>query len=164
MTVEGSKDRADDQQYDQGNKVKRDDDRAFLHIGLPTFRTANTGIALVPGSDDLGARQRKEAGAGDSNDFGENLGRRQAIEDAHYPAIDVIHATYDPRRSRIHIRDQLTFHACDLILEHQLALFEALQLQLIGMDFHSVALDDFIEITMLDPQHTQQLKNTEQLA
>src|ERR1700758_4471116 len=69
-----------------------------------------------------------------------------------------------PLRSRIHIRDQLTFHARDLILEHQLALFEALQLQLIGMDIHREALDDFIEITMLDAQRAQLLDVAEQLA
>src|SRR4051794_13033397 len=99
MTAEGSQDRTDDQQYDEGNQVRRDDDRAFLYIRLPTLRAANTGVAFVPGPDELRARQRNEPGAGDRNDFGENLGRRQAIEDAHYAAIDVIHVV-DPRPSR----------------------------------------------------------------
>src|SRR6185437_9294974 len=36
--------------------------------------------------------------------------------------------------SSIEVRDQFTFHSCDLIFQHELALLQAFQLQLIGMD------------------------------
>src|SRR5262249_20737650 len=58
----------------------------------------------------------------------------------------------------------LAFHPRDLVLEHELALLEALELQLIGVDVHGEPLDDLIEVTMLYAQLPQLLDVAKQLA
>src|SRR5437660_551265 len=66
--------------------------------------------------------------------------------------------------SGIEIRDQLALQARDLVLEHELALLQALQLQLIDVQIERQARDDLVEITMLDAQLTQFFHVAEQLA
>jgi len=67
-------------------------------------------------------------------------------------------------RSRIEIRDELTFHPRDLILQHEFALLESLQLQLIGMDIERQACDHLIQVPMLNTERPQLFYVAEQLA
>src|SRR5256884_6929482 len=67
-------------------------------------------------------------------------------------------------RSGIEIRDQLTLESRDLILEHELALLQALQLQLVDVQIERQPRDDLVEITMLDAQLPQLFHVPEQLA
>src|ERR1700674_5189491 len=86
------------------------------------------------------------------------------------PALALMSAAAGPRLRRcgsssgVEIRDQLALQACDLILEHELALLQALQLQLIHVQIKRQAGDDLIEITMFDAQLTQFLHVAEQFA
>src|ERR1700720_1597884 len=87
------------------------------------------------------------------------------------PALAAMSATAGPRLRRcrrypsgVEIRDQLALQARDLILEHELALLQALHLQLIHVQIERQTGDDLIEITMFDAQLTQLLHVAEQLA
>ena len=86
--------RPHDQQHDQCNEVGRDDHGALLYVSLPPFRPPGRGVPLVPGFDDAGACERNQAGAGDRDDLGEDLRRREAHENAHDAAVGVIHVVH----------------------------------------------------------------------
>src|SRR3569833_3060465 len=62
----------------------------------------------------------------------------------------------------IEVRDQLAFHPGDLILQHELALLEALQLQLVGMDVERQAGDHLVQVPMINAQRPQLLYVAEQ--
>ena len=64
----------------------------------------------------------------------------------------------------VQIRDQLAFEPRDLVLEDQLALLEALQLQLIGLEVERQARDDLVEVAMRDAQLAQLFNVLEKLA
>src|SRR5258708_23759657 len=68
-----------------------------------------------------------------------------------------------PLASSVQVWDQLTFEPRDLVLEQQLALLEAFELQLVHMNVERQARDHLIEITMLDTQLPQLLEVAEQL-
>src|SRR5690606_30572717 len=58
-------------------------------------------------------------------------------------------------RSRVEIRNQLAFQPSDLILEHELAFFQASQLELVDVQLHLQTIDDVVQVAMLDPQLSQ---------
>ena len=60
--------------------------------------------------------------------------------------------------------NQLTFEPRDLVLEDQLALLEALELQLVGLEVERQARDDLVEIAMRDAQFAQLFNILEKLA
>src|SRR6185312_16637385 len=66
--------------------------------------------------------------------------------------------------SGVQVRDQLALEASDLVLQHELAFLEALQLQLVGMDVERQSGDDIVQVAMLNAQLAQLLHVAEQLA
>src|SRR5262245_30655204 len=66
-------------------------------------------------------------------------------------------------RSRVEVRDQLALEPHDLVLEHQLALLEAPQLQLVDVDVEREPADHVVEVAVLDPELAQALHAREQL-
>src|SRR5262249_30496386 len=66
--------------------------------------------------------------------------------------------------SGIEIGNELALEPRDLVFQHELALLQPLQLQLIGVDVHRQARDDVIEVAMLDAQLAQLLHIAKQLA
>src|SRR5687767_14686913 len=68
------------------------------------------------------------------------------------------------RVSRVEVRDQLALEAGDLVLEHELALLEALDLQLIGLEIERQPGDDLVEVPMSDAQLAELFNVLEKLA
>src|SRR5579862_9166998 len=66
--------------------------------------------------------------------------------------------------SCVQVGNELTLQARDLVLEHQLALLEAPQLQLIDVNVEREPRDHLIEVAMLDTQLPQLLEVAEQLS
>src|SRR6185437_14732148 len=66
--------------------------------------------------------------------------------------------------SGVQVRNQLAFEACDLVLEGQLALLQAFQLQLVDMQIERESRDDLVEVAVLDAQVAQFLHAPEKLA
>src|SRR5450631_4439248 len=67
-------------------------------------------------------------------------------------------------RSGVQVRDQQTLHARDLVLQEQLALFQALHLNLIHVYVERQARNDLIQVAVLDAQLPQLLEVAKQLA
>ena len=63
----------------------------------------------------------------------------------------------------VQIRNQLAFQPGDLILEHQFAFLHAPQLHFVHIEVHLQAVDDIIEIAMLDAQLPQPFEAPESL-
>src|SRR5690349_11169792 len=68
------------------------------------------------------------------------------------------------RASRVEIGNELAFEPRDLVLEDQLALLEALQLQLVGLEIERQPRDDLVEIPVRDAQFAQLFHVLEKLA
>ena len=66
--------------------------------------------------------------------------------------------------SRVQVRNQLALEPGDLVLEHQLALLQALELQLVGLEVERQARDDLVEVAVRDAQLPQLLDVLEELA
>ena len=67
-------------------------------------------------------------------------------------------------RFSVQVRDQLALEPRDLVLEDQLALLEALELQLVGLEVERQARNDLVEVAMRDAQLTQLFNVLEKLA
>src|SRR5687767_8482723 len=68
------------------------------------------------------------------------------------------------RSSGVEVGDQLALEASDLILEDELALLEALELELVGLEVERQACDDFIQIAVRYAQFPQLFHILEKLA
>src|SRR5581483_789882 len=68
------------------------------------------------------------------------------------------------RASGVEIGDELTLEPCDLVFQHELALLEAFELQLIDVHIEREAGDHLIEVAVLDAELAQLLHVAEQIA
>jgi hypothetical protein len=102
----------------------------------------------------------------DGRDFNEDIAGEQNIEEAldMPPELDHARCSIMPRvRSCVEIRYQLALQARDLVLEHELALLQALHLQFVDLEVHAESGNDVVEIAMFNAQLTQALDVLEQI-
>src|SRR5580658_93334 len=119
----------------------------------------------APAAHHAGGAHRGQEAQADHAELQQHLARggrgQKRLDDA---AVSAAHGNPSRSSSGIEIGYQLALELHDQVLEHQLALLETFELQLIDMDIHRQARDDLIQIAMFDAQLPQFLNVAEQVA